>query len=104
MPAVKSSRANLPVTTDRDPHEVHRMKVLDLLQWPAMLVTVAAAWFVASGKRPRRKLGFWLFLLSNLLWIAWGIYAQAFALVTLQLCLAVMNIRGERKNSTTQAP
>jgi hypothetical protein len=80
------------------------MKGLDLLQWPAMLVTVAAAWFVASGKRPRRKLGFWLFLLSNLLWIAWGIYAQAFALVTLQLCLAVMNIRGERKNSTTQAP
>jgi hypothetical protein len=55
MPAVKSSRANLPVTTDRDPHEVHRMKVLDLLQWPAMLVTVAAAWFVASGKRPRRR-------------------------------------------------
>jgi hypothetical protein len=80
------------------------MKVFDLLQWPAMLVTVAAAWFVASGKRRRRKLGFWLFLLSNLLWIAWGIYAQAFALVTLQLCLAIMNIRGERKNSTTQAP
>jgi hypothetical protein len=80
------------------------MNVFDLLQWPAMLVTVAAAWFVASGKRRRRKLGFWLFLLSNLLWIAWGIYARAFALVTLQLCLAVMNIRGERENSTTQAP
>jgi len=79
------------------------MKVLHLVQWPAMLVTVAAAWFVASGKQPRRKLGFWLFLLSNLLWIAWGIYAQAFALVTLQLCLAVMNIRGERKNSATLA-
>jgi hypothetical protein len=78
------------------------MNFLDLLQWPAMLVTVAAAWFVASGKRPRRKLGFWLFLLSNFLWVAWGIYAQAFALVTLQLCLAGMNIRGERKNSVVR--
>jgi hypothetical protein len=67
-----------------------------------MLVTVIAAWFVASGRRPRRKLGFWLFLLSNLLWIGWGLYARAFALVTLQVCLAGMNIRGEKKNSNTQ--
>jgi hypothetical protein len=72
------------------------------LQWPAMLVTVVAAWFVASSRRPRRKLGFWLFLLSNLLWIGWGIYARAYALVTLQVCLAGMNIRGEKKNSNTQ--
>jgi hypothetical protein len=79
------------------------MKLLDWMQWPAMLVTVAAAWFVASGQRPRRKLGFWLFLLSNLLWVVWGIYARAFALVSLQLCLAGMNIRGERKNSSTPA-
>jgi hypothetical protein len=43
--------------------------------------------------------GFWLFLLTNLLWIVWGIYAQALALVTLQVCLAGMNIRGERRNS-----
>jgi hypothetical protein len=78
------------------------MKLLDWMQWPAMLITVAAAWFVASSQRSRRKLGFWLFLLSNLLWIVWGIYAGAFALVTLQVCLAAMNIRGERKNSSTQ--
>lgn len=78
------------------------MNDLDWLQWPAMLVTVVAAWYVASGQRPRRKLGFWLFLLSNLLWIGWGIYARAYALVTLQVCLAGMNIRGEKKNSNTQ--
>jgi hypothetical protein len=75
------------------------MKLLDGMQWPAMLATVAAAWFVASSQRPRRKLGFWLFLLSNLLWIVWGIYARALALVILQVCLAGMNIRGERRNS-----
>jgi hypothetical protein len=78
------------------------MNHLDWLQWPAMLVTVVAAWFVASGRRPRRKLGFWLFLLSNLLWIGWGIYARAYALVILQIGLAGMNIRGEKKNSNAQ--
>jgi hypothetical protein len=77
------------------------MNELDWLQWPAMLVTVAAAWLVGSGQRPRRKLGFWLFLLSNLLWISWGIHARAFALVSLQVCLAGMNIRGEKRNSDT---
>jgi hypothetical protein len=79
------------------------MNHLNWLQWPAMLVTVVAAWYVASGQRARRKLGFWLFLLSNLLWIGWGIYARAYALVTLQLCLAGMNIRGEKKNSNNPA-
>jgi hypothetical protein len=78
------------------------MNELDWLQWPAMLVTLVAAWLVGSGQRPRRKLGFWLFLLSNLLWIGWGIYARAFALVSLQVCLAGMNIRGEKRNSDTQ--
>lgn len=64
-----------------------------------MIVTVMAAWFVASSRRERRKSGFWLFLLSNALWIAWGVHAHAYALVTLQLCLAGMNIRGEQRNS-----
>ena len=74
------------------------MDYLDLVQWPAMAVTVAAAWFVAS-KSPRRRLwGFWLFLLSNALWIAWGFRAGAWALVVLQVCLAAMNIRGAGKN------
>ncbi|HEY3784702.1 MAG TPA: hypothetical protein VGL55_05430 [Steroidobacteraceae bacterium] len=68
------------------------------MQWPAMLITVTAAWFVASGHTSRRKVGFWLYLLSNLLWIAWGLHAKAHALIVLQLALIVMNVRGERKN------
>ena len=75
------------------------MTPLDLIQWPAMLVTVAAAWLVASRSRNRRRAGFYLFLVSNVLWIAWGVHTSAFALITLQVCLAVMNIRGERRNS-----
>jgi hypothetical protein len=74
------------------------MPYLDLIQWPAMLVTVAAAWYVASKHKQRRHFGFWLFLVSNALWIVWGIYAHAFALITLQVCLAAMNIRGAMKS------
>ena len=74
------------------------MSYLDFVQWPAMLVTVAAAWYVASKHKQRRHLGFWLFLASNALWIVWGVYAHAFALITLQLCLAAMNIRGAKKS------
>ena len=72
--------------------------MIDLLQWPAMLVTVLAAWLVGSRERKRRKVGFWVFLASNALWIAWGLPAEAYALVLLQLCLAAMNLRGGYKN------
>lgn len=71
---------------------------LDWLQWPAMVVTVLASWLVASGQRRRRRIGFWTFLLSNVLWVVWGIPANAHALVVLQVALAAMNIRGTRKN------
>lgn len=74
------------------------MDLLDLVQWPAMAVTVAAAWLVASLRERRRKVGFWLFLLSNALWVVWGLHVKAYALITLQLCLAALNIRGAYKN------
>ena len=74
------------------------MDWLDLVQWPAMLVTVLAAWLVASTHKRRREIGFWVFLASNALWIAWGIPAHAWALVALQFCLAALNVRGAFKN------
>lgn len=70
---------------------------ISALQWPAMLVTVSASWFVASSSRTRRHIGFWLFLLSNVLWVVWGFYSAAPALVVLQLALFAMNIRGAKK-------
>ena len=33
---------------------------IDLLQWPAMLATVLAAWLVGSNRPGRRNLGFWV--------------------------------------------
>jgi hypothetical protein len=74
------------------------MNYLDLVQWPAMAFTVAAAWLVGSRNRAKRNLGFWIFLLSNALWVVWGLYAHAYALIVLQACLAVLNIRGAYKN------
>jgi hypothetical protein len=71
---------------------------LDYLQWPAMAVTVVAAWLVASQRKFKRNWGFWLFLLSNVLWIAWGVHDRAYALIALQFCLAFLNIRGTVKN------
>jgi hypothetical protein len=74
------------------------MEWLDLLQWPAMAVTIAAGWLVASKTRRRRLVGFALFLGSNALWIAWGWHDAAWALVALQGFLAVTNVRGLFKN------
>ena len=73
------------------------MASLDWLQWPAMIVTVLAAWLVASNSKHRRNIGFWIFLASNALWIAWGWQAHAWALIVLQVALAGMNIRGAAK-------
>ncbi len=74
------------------------MQWLDLVQWPAMLVTLTASWLVGSENEKRRNIGFWVFLVSNALWVAWGLYAQAIALVALQIGLAAMNIRGAVKS------
>ena len=74
---------------------------LGLIQWPAMVVTVLASWLVASDAERRRKWGFWVFLLSNVLWVAWAWHTASWALVTLQFCLAAMNIRGAWKNRNT---
>jgi hypothetical protein len=77
------------------------MDLLGLLQWPAMIVTVLAAYLVASSDEKRRGVGFWVFMLSNVLWVIWGWHAQAYALMALQVCLAAMNIRGAKKNKAT---
>ena len=57
-----------------------------------------AAWLVASTHAGRRKVGFWVFLASNVLWVAWGVHDGARALIALQVVLAIMNVRGVRKN------
>jgi hypothetical protein len=64
-----------------------------------MVASVAAAWLVASTNERKRTWGFWVFLASNFLWVVWGAHDKAYALILLQVALAVMNIRGVKKNS-----
>lgn len=78
------------------------MDLLEFLQWPAMVVTLLASWLVASGSPVRRNFGFWLFLVSNAMWITWGVHSGVTALVALQIGLATMNVRGAFK--THQQP
>jgi hypothetical protein len=75
------------------------MNYVDLLQWPAMAVTVVASYLVASQSKHKRNWGFWLFMASNVLWVVWGVPAHAYALIVLQVCLAAMNVRGAMKTT-----
>ena len=72
--------------------------MLDWLQWPAMVMTIGAAWLVAAQSKGRRRVGFWCFLASNGLWVIWGWHDGAYALIVLQIALAALNIRGAHKN------
>lgn len=77
-------------------------ELIDALQWPAMAATLVASWMVASQRKRKRNLGFWLFILSNVLWLAWGWHAKAWALMALQLGLFGLNLRAARKNDPEQ--
>jgi len=74
------------------------MNYIDWIQWPAMVITVIAAWMIGSQRKFKRNWGFWLFLLSNVLWVIWGVGDGAYALIVLQVALAGLNIRGAVKN------
>jgi hypothetical protein len=76
------------------------MDAWNLVQWPAMLATLASTWLVGSTNKGRRMVGFHTFLVSNVLWIVWGWHGGAWALVALQVGLAALNVRGASKNET----
>lgn len=70
---------------------------LSWMQWPAMVMNVLSVWLLTSRSKRKRHVGFLLSLLSNALWIVWGWYVQAFAILVLQIALATINIRGVNK-------
>ncbi len=72
--------------------------LLGATQWPAMLLTLVAAWLVASQTKQKRGWGFWCFIAGNVLWILWGWHDGAYALIALQVGLFALNLRGARKN------
>lgn len=72
---------------------------IDALQWPAMAASLVAAYLVASRGTRARNVGFWIFLLSNVLWVVWGWHTNSYALIALQVGLALLNFRGVSKTS-----
>jgi hypothetical protein len=77
-----------------------KMDYFSLLQWPAMVVNILSVWMLTSQSKGKRHAGFLLSLLSNLLWIMWGWYAEALAVLGLQIALATLNIHGVRKTES----
>jgi hypothetical protein len=70
---------------------------MSLIQWPAMVVNILAVWLLTSQAKHKRHAGFVLSLISNALWVVWGLHVQAFAVLGLQVALATLNIRGVKK-------
>jgi hypothetical protein len=73
---------------------------LDFVQWPAMVATLGSTWLVGSSRRSLRMIGFCTFLVSNVLWVVWAVYDRAYALIALQVGLAILNARGAFRNET----
>lgn len=69
-----------------------------LLEWPAMAISLAAAYLLASQKPEKRIIAFWLLISGNAMWIAWGWGEDAWALIALNVGLMVLNVRGIFKN------
>jgi hypothetical protein len=69
-----------------------------LLEWPAMAISLAAAWWMGSTKARKRIIAFVLLIIGNLMWIAWGWGEGAWALIALNVGLMGLNIRAIMKN------
>jgi len=76
----------------------------DFLQWPALVLSIVGAYYVASDNARHRLVGFWLFLLSNFAWAFWGIGAMAWAVVISQVLFMFTSCRGIIINNNKQTP
>lgn len=74
------------------------MDALELVQWPAMAVTIFATALAASRSRRKRGIGFWGLLLGNVLWVIWGWHDHAYAVIAMQFALAALNVYGVANN------
>lgn len=77
---------------------IQYMAFIELLQWPAMAITVLAAWFMGSGRAKRRVIAFCCFTAGNVMWVVWGKSHDAYGLIILEIIMAMMNMRGLKKN------
>ncbi len=72
--------------------------ILPLLEWPAMAISLVAAYLLGSVKPGKRIVAFVMLIVGNVLWIGWGWGNDAKALIALNLGLMALNVRGIFKN------
>lgn len=68
--------------------------ILSLLQWPAMALSIFGAILVSSALRRRRRAGFAVWVVSNLLWILWGAHSAAWGFVVMQAVFTTTSVIG----------
>ena len=71
---------------------------LGALQWPAMIIALIGAWYVGHAHPRARMWGFWGFLISNILWVAWALHNHAWGLLIMQALFIVTSARGIYQN------
>ena len=65
------------------------------IQWPFFLIAVTGSFFVASGRKRIRFWGFNLFLVSNVIMIAWCMFrGTAFGIVATSFAFMATSVRG----------
>jgi hypothetical protein len=67
---------------------------LNALQWSAAIISVLGAWCVGARAADARRVGFALFLASNVLWLAYGLATRQWGIVLMQAAFTVTSIRG----------
>ncbi len=72
--------------------------MLNLLEWPAMAISLVAAYLLGSINPTKRIVAFVMLIIGNLMWIGWGWGNEAKALIALNVGLMVLNVRGVFKN------
>ena len=72
--------------------------IFEHLQWPAMVIALAGAWYVGADTPRQRWWGFWGFLFSNILWVGRAIYIHEYALLIMQALFIITSVRGLWRN------
>ena len=72
--------------------------ILNLLQWPALVLAIAGAPLVASGVSRRVYVGFTLWTVSNLCWIAWALTTGTWSVLLMQVYFLFTSLAGRRNN------
>ena len=67
---------------------------MSLLEWSAAAIALAGAWALGYKAAPVRLLGWSCFLMSNVLFITWGVLIGAVGFTVMQLCFLLTSVRG----------